>query len=144
MPWGAFFRMRLTRRVFVVDEDQSARNGFARLLRTAGYDVREFRTAREFVDALEPDATGCVLLDSSTPGMSSEDLQREFQARNADLTIICVTADGGLGSRQIAEELNAVAFFRKPVDGTALLDAIAWALRSQSVLGSESQREGSC
>jgi FixJ family two-component response regulator len=44
--------MRLIRRVFVVDDDQSARSGFARLLRTAGYDVREFRTAREFVDAL--------------------------------------------------------------------------------------------
>jgi hypothetical protein len=40
-----------------------------------------------------------------------------------------VTADDGLGSRQIAEELNAVAFFRKPIDGMALLDAIAWAMR---------------
>jgi FixJ family two-component response regulator len=121
--------MRLIRRVFVVDENQSARSGFARLLRTAGYDVREFRTAREFVDALEPDATGCVLLDSSTPGMSSEGLRTEFRARHADLTIICVTADDGLGSRQIAEELKAVAYFRKPIDGMALLDVIAWAMR---------------
>ncbi len=117
------------RRVFVVDDDQSARSGFARLLRTAGYDVREFRTAREFVDALEPDATGCVLLDSSTPGITSEDLQTELRARNADLTIICVTADDGLGNRQIAEKLKAVAYFRKPIDGMALLDAIAWAMR---------------
>jgi FixJ family two-component response regulator len=122
--------MRLIRRVvFVVDDDQSARSGFARLLRTAGYDVREFRTAREFVDALEPDSTGCVLLDSSTPGITSEDLQTELRARNADLTVICVTPDDGLGSRQIAEELQAVAYFRKPIDGMALLDAIAWAMR---------------
>jgi hypothetical protein len=31
--------------------------------------------------------------------------------------------------------MKAVAFFRKPVDGTALLDAIAWALRSAGAGG---------
>jgi FixJ family two-component response regulator len=35
----------------------------------------------------------------------------------------------------MAQELNAVGFFRKPVDGTALLDAVNWALRSSSTDG---------
>ena len=46
--------MRLTDTVFVVDDDPSARNGFARLLRTAGYNVWSFSSANEFLDALEP------------------------------------------------------------------------------------------
>lgn len=45
--------MRLTDTVFVVDDDPSARNGFARLLRTAGYNVWSFSSSAEFLDALE-------------------------------------------------------------------------------------------
>jgi len=131
------------RRVLVVDGDESARKGLARLLRVAGYDVCEFSTATEFLNRLEPDATGCVVLDPSVPGLSCEDLQTEYQARQADLPIICLSADDEWANRRKAEEMKAAAFFRKPVDGTALLDAIAWALRSQSVPGSKSQRRGS-
>ena len=39
--------------VFLVDDDRAARSGLARLLRAAGYPVREFASANEFLDALE-------------------------------------------------------------------------------------------
>ena len=38
-------------------------------------------------------------------------------------------------TRRKTEEMNAAGFFRKPVDGTALLDAIDWALQSGSTVG---------
>lgn len=134
--------MSKIRHVFVVDGDESARRGFARLLRAAGYDVRDFSTATEFLERLEPGATGCVLLDVGAAGLLCEKPQKELQARQADLPIICLSADDDWASRRMAQEVQAAAFFRKPVDGTALLDAIAWALRSQSVPGSESWRRG--
>ncbi len=117
-------------RVFVVDDDQSARRGLARLLRAAGHDVREFASAVEFLGALEPDVSGCVLLDLRMPGVSGEELQAELESLRVDLPIIVVTADDDPKTRRQAHAMKAVAFFRKPVDGTALLDAIAWALRS--------------
>ena len=46
----------------------------------------------------------------------------------------------GQKTRRKAEEMKAVGFFRKPVDGTALLDAIDWALRSSSI-GRQSQED---
>ena len=46
------------------------------------------------------------------------------------LPIIVVTADDDLATRHKAQQLKASAFFHKPVDGSALLDAIDWALRS--------------
>ena len=120
------------RRVFIVDDDPSARKGLGRLLRTAGHDVSEFATADEFLDGLDPDVTGCVLvLDARMPGPSGEELQAELKARGLDLPIIVVTADDDPETRRKARRMKAAGFFRKPVDGTALLDAIEWALRSR-------------
>ena len=115
--------------VFVVDDDASARRGLARVLRAAGHDVRAFASAEEFLDAYDPECTGCLVLDSRMPGMSGQELQAELAARGVGLPIIVVTADADPETRRAAHRLNATAFFRKPVDGSALLDAIDWAVR---------------
>ena len=118
--------------VFVVDDDPSARNGLARLLRTAGHDARDFASADEFLEALGTEECGCVVLDARMPGISGEELRAELKERCTGLSIIVVTADDDLETRREAEEMEAVGFFRKPVDGTALLDAIDWTLRPSS------------
>jgi two-component system response regulator TtrR len=120
-----------------VDDDPSARKGLTRLLRTAGYDVHEFESAAEFLDALDancardPDHPGCLVLDARMPGLTGPELMIELKTRRVYLHIIMVTAEDGLLIKKAAQELNASAFFRKPVDGTALLDAIDWVLRSK-------------
>jgi FixJ family two-component response regulator len=122
--------MSETRRVFVVDDDESARRGLARLLRVAGHDVREFTSANELPERLDPEMRGCLVLDLRMPGLSGEELRAELDSRCADLPIIVITADDDPETRSQACVMKAVAFFRKPVDGTALLDAIDWAIRS--------------
>ena len=119
--------------VSVVDDDPSARRGLARLLRTAGHGVREHASAIEFLDDLGSEACDCLVLDARMPGLSGEELQAELKARNVHLPIIVVTADDDPETRNKAQKMGAAAFFRKPVDGTALLDAIAWAVRPEGV-----------
>jgi len=118
--------------VFVVDDDQSARRGFARLLRAAGFDVSEFASATEFLDDLSHEISGCLVLDIRMPGLSGEELQAELEARGIHIPIIVVTGDDDPGTTRKAQKMKAAGFFRKPVDGMALLDAIHWALRSNS------------
>jgi FixJ family two-component response regulator len=118
-----------SRLVFVVDDDDSARRGITRLLRTAGHDVRSFSSANEFLDAFDPEIFGCMVLDARMPGMSGEELQAELKTRGVRLPIIVVSADDDPRTRRSAHRMNAAAFFRKPVDGAALLDAIDWAFR---------------
>ena len=119
------------KRTYVVDDDPSARSGLARLLRTAGLDVRVFASADEFLDAFDPELSGCLVLDFRLPGTTGEELQAELKARGVHLPIIVVTADDNQGTRQIAQKMKAVAFFRKPVDGLALVDAINWVLERE-------------
>ena len=116
--------------VFVIDDDASARKGLARLLRAAGYHVHAFDSSSKFLENLEETHSGCILLDIRMPGMSGDELALELKNRNVNLPIIVVSADDNGDTRRIAHEMNAKGFFRKPVDGTALLDAITWILKS--------------
>ena len=124
--------MTFSETVYVVDDDSSARNGFARLLRTAGYNVWSFSSSEEFLDALEPGMYGCIVLDARMPGMSMEELHTELQSRGAQLHVIVVTADDDVETKNQAKSINAEAFFRKPVDAKALLDAIEWVMREDN------------
>ena len=121
--------------VFVVDDDPSARRGLARLVRTACHDSRDFGSVAELLGALGTVLTGCVVLDAGMPRLSGEELQAELRGRGVHLPIIIVTADDNPESRRIAQKMKAVGFFRKPVDGKALLDAIDWAMQSNSAVG---------
>ena len=123
--------MKKTKCVFVVDDDPSARKGLTRLLRTSGYDVGDFAATDEFLDAIGPEDSGCVLLDARMHGLSFTELMEELKARGIHLPIIVITADDDPEIRRKAHEMNAAGFFRKPIDGTALIDAINWAVQSQ-------------
>ena len=116
--------------VIVIDDDSSARKGLTRLLRTSGYDVRDFTSADEFLDAIDPEITGCVVLDAGMHGLSFAELKEELSARGIHLPIIVISVDDDPKTRHKAREIKAVGFFRKPIDGPALCDAIDWVLLS--------------
>ena len=114
--------------IFLVDDDSSARNGLARFLRKAGHDVRDFSSVHDFLDEFEPDMSGCLVLDAKMPGMAGDEVVAELNKRCLNIPIIVVTGDDDSGTREKAKVMKAAGFFRKPVDGPALLDAINWVL----------------
>ena len=127
--------------VFIVDDDPSARRGIARLLRTAGHNVRVYASANEFLDIITTDDSGCLVLDARMPGMSGDELNAELNRRHIDLSIIVVTGDDDPETKRKADIMKAKGFFRKPVDGAALLDAVEWALRSNSTNSNHNKTE---
>ena len=118
--------------VFIVDADQSANIGLARLLRTSGYNVFSFKTIGELPDVLNSETKACLLLDAGLPDFSIKRLKKGLVKYQESVVLIFVSSDDDDESRKLAKELNAVGFFRKPVDGPALLDAIKWALKSEN------------
>jgi FixJ family two-component response regulator len=125
-----FHIMKSENNVFIVDDDASARKGIARLVRAAGYSVYTHASANEFLAKLNPTITGCVILDARMPGMSGQDLAAKLMDYSENLHIIFVTADDDPAVKRKAKEIGAAGFFRKPVDGTALLDAINWSFNT--------------
>jgi FixJ family two-component response regulator len=115
--------------VFLVDDDASVRRALARLIKSAGYQVHSFVSAREFLDSM-PDGAGpaCLVLDVRMPGLSGIDLQRELQLTNLILPIIFITGHGDIPMSVKAMKDGAVDFLPKPVKDKDLLRAIELAL----------------
>lgn len=115
--------------VFLVDDDASVRRALARLIKSAGYQVDTFASAREFLDKrVSRDGPACLVLDVRMPGLSGMDLQRELQAANAILPIIFITGYGDIPTSVKAMKAGAVDYLPKPVRDADLLRAIEQAL----------------
>ena len=116
--------------VYLVDDDGSARTGLLRVLREGGHDARGCENADSLFSSLDEQAADCLVLDARMPGLTVKDLHQELCRRNIHLPVIFVTADDDPELKQWAQDVSAAGFFRKPVDGIALLDAIDWAINS--------------
>jgi FixJ family two-component response regulator len=68
-----------------------------------------------------------LLLDVTLPGLSGLQLQAELNKRGVNLPVIAVSARDDSETANMARQLGARCFFRKPVDDQALIDAIQWA-----------------
>lgn len=120
---------RRSSRVFLVDDDASVRRALTRLIRSAGYPVDAFASAREFLDSLpQPDSPACLVLDVRMPGFSGLDLQSQLAGTNRVLPIIFLTGHGDIPMSVKAMKAGAVDFLSKPVKDTDLLHAIEQAL----------------
>jgi two-component system, LuxR family, response regulator FixJ len=110
--------------VVVVDDDASVRRGLERLLRSAGYDVETFASARAFLDRGDYERAGCLVLDVRMPGQTGLDLQKVLVEAGYDLPILFVTGHGDLPMAAQALKEGAVDFIAKPFDDDVFLDAV--------------------
>ena len=115
--------------VYLIDDDESVRKALQRLLRSAGLDVKAFSSAEEFLQSGNLAEKGaCIILDIRMPGLTGFDLQEKLASKGIRIPVITVSAFDDAATRERARKLGATAFFRKPVDGEALIDAIHWAM----------------
>ncbi|MHC1745430.1 MAG: response regulator transcription factor [Syntrophobacteraceae bacterium] len=110
--------------VFIVDDDHSHRDSLRFLLESVGLEVRSFSSARDFLDGVDPETPGCLLLDVRMPGMSGLDLQNEFVNAKISLPIIFITGHGTVPMSVRAIKAGAVDFLQKPYDEQDLFNAI--------------------
>lgn len=117
--------------VYIVDDDDAARNGIRALMESTRLKVQAFASAQEFLESWKPDAVGCLLLDVRMPRMSGLMLQDEMNRRGAGLPIIFITGHGDISSAVMAMKNGACDFVEKPVRGQFLLDKIQSAIENQ-------------
>ncbi len=114
--------------VCVVDDDASVRKALSRLIRSAGFNVEAFSSAKDFLGRKTSDGYGCLVLDIQMPGMNGLDLKALLDRVEDSLPIIFITGHGDIPMGVRAMKTGAVDFLVKPFDDRELLDAIAVAL----------------
>jgi FixJ family two-component response regulator len=113
-----------TLRIYVIDDDESARIGLGRLLRSAGFQVKIFASAQEFLDYGPVENGGLIILDVRMPAINGLELQKRLAAKGSTLPIIFITGFEDPMARGEALKFGAIAFLQKPVDEQTLLGAI--------------------
>jgi FixJ family two-component response regulator len=110
--------------IAVIDDDASVRRALQRLLRSAGFAVETFATAREFLDAGHSARTTCLVLDIHLPEMSGFQLQEHLAVSGVLIPIVFITAHDNATTRERASRPGATAYLRKPFDQDELIEAI--------------------
>jgi FixJ family two-component response regulator len=127
--------------VFIIDDDPLYRASTERLVRSVGFSVQSFQSARDFVGSRRPNLPSCLILDVRLPGLSGLDLQRELAEAGVHLPIIFVTGYGDIPMSVQAMKAGAVEFLTKPFRDQVLLDAIRQAIERDRVARQQRARE---
>ena len=114
--------------VFVVDDDESIRNGLANLLRSVGLRSETFAAATDFLAVDLPRAPCCLILDVRLPGLSGLDFQAKLASAKIEIPIIFITGHGDIPMTVRAMKAGALEFLTKPFRDQDLLDAVQVAL----------------
>lgn len=123
--------------VYVVDHDPSVRAALIRLLRSAGLETLGFGSVDELMHAGVDSRWACVVAESSSPGSAGIALPRRLAEAGRSIPVIVLAVAANGKSRAAARSAGAFSFFRKPVDGSALIDAVEWALGDALVRGQD-------
>src|SRR6267378_2523943 len=100
--------------VYVVDDDAAVREAVESLIRSAGFPVRTFESAHEFLATPRAEVPSCLVLD----------LQRELAKAEVHIPIIFLTGHGDIPTSVRAIKAGALEFLPKPFADEDLLNAI--------------------
>jgi FixJ family two-component response regulator len=114
--------------VYIVDDDAGVREALDGLIRSVGFGVQTFASARDFLSRTLPNDAGCLVLDVRLPGLSGLDLQRELIQADVHIPIVFITGHGDIPMTVRAMKGGAVDFLPKPFREQDLLDAIQQAI----------------
>ena len=123
--------------VYIVDDDVAVRDSLRMMLQAAGYQVRTFSQARQFLADAELDR-GCLIADIRMPEMSGLELQEELVRRKAEIPVIIITGHGDIPLAVRAMSAGAIDFIEKPFERERILGSIEKAMQ----VGTKNQSRG--
>jgi FixJ family two-component response regulator len=113
--------MPVQRQIYLVDDDAAVCHALSIFLVNSGYRVNIFPSAEAFLDVVNDEMEGVMLLDQRMTGMTGLELQAELGKRGHDLPIIFITGHGDVRMSVSAIKAGAVNFLEKPFSNEDLL-----------------------
>jgi two-component system response regulator FixJ len=114
--------------VYVIDDDEGARQSLEFLLDCSGIRVRSFPSADAFLKSSPPLSGACIVTDVRMPGMSGVELAEELQRRSINVPTIVMTGHADVPLAIQAMKAGVADFIEKPFDDDVMLSAISKAM----------------
>ncbi|MDP1853424.1 MAG: response regulator [Candidatus Omnitrophota bacterium] len=102
--------------IMVVDDEQIARDGIARILSREGYEVKLAASGDEALSLLEKIKPDAILLDFKMPGLDGVEVCKRIRANENTETIPIIMVTGFPEEKEIAVLAGADDFLDKPMD----------------------------
>src|ERR1700685_1377756 len=112
------------RTITVIDDDLRVLESLVNLLASFGYNAESFKSAEQFLTSGTLSRTSCIITDVEMRQMSGLGLLQYLKNRNSTVPVIIITGKPSARSDAFYLESGAVGFFRKPVDGDALVELV--------------------
>lgn len=111
-------------KILVVDDEETVRILFQRVLQAAGYDVNTAANGKEALSLISDGGIDVVLLDIKMPGPSGIDVLGKISTDWPDICTIMVTAVADVQTAVEAMKLGAYDYITKPFDRDKVLRKI--------------------
>jgi FixJ family two-component response regulator len=110
--------------IAVIDDEEAVCKALERLLRSAGFTARTFRSSTDFFRALGGERPACLLLDLHMMPMNGFAVLERLTQLNIQLPVIVMTSDESEETYARAIQQRVFACLIKPIDDRVLLEAI--------------------
>ena len=115
---------KLDRSIAVIDDDLRVLESLVNLLASFEYKAESYKSAEQFLGSGALSRTSCIITDVEMRQMSGLDLLHHLKNSQSTVPTIIITGKPSARSEMFYLESGAVGFFRKPVDGDALIELI--------------------
>jgi CheY-like chemotaxis protein len=120
--------------ILVVDDEEANLKLAKIVLESEGFAVRLATDAISALEVLKTCDPALIVMDIQLPGMDGWELTRRLNrnAATSHIPVIAVTAYGGKGDHELAEEAGCVAYVPKPISTRELPGIIRRYLKNPS------------
>ena len=122
------------KQIFIIDDDESVCRALKILLTTYDFEVKTFKSAKNFFNSVRDDQPGCLVLDIHMPGLDGWATQKEILKSGSKRPVIFISAEKQANASDRALKVGAVGFLQKPVNGETLIDLINVAIEKTEIM----------
>jgi len=112
--------------IAVIDDDDRVRESLHNLLASYGYNAETYASAELFLASDGPSTSHCIIADVQMRKrqMSGLELLQRVRSSQPEVPVIIITGKPSSKSEVFYLDKGANGFFRKPIDGQALMALI--------------------
>jgi FixJ family two-component response regulator len=110
--------------IAVIDDDPRVLESLVNLLASCGYKAESYLSAEQFLGSGGLSRCMCIVADIEMRKMSGLGLLQHLRSTNCAVPVVIITGKPSENSESFYLERGAIGFFKKPVDGDALVDLI--------------------
>ena len=107
--------------IVVIDDDLRVLESLQNLLASCGYNAKTYSSAELFLSSGVLSQTDCIIVDIEMKRMSGLNFLERIRTGNSSVPVIIITGKPSTRTGAFYLGKGAKGFFRKPIDGDALV-----------------------